>query len=60
MLCTERLKEEGKSKISGKQVRDWLSEQDVYTLQKPANRRYKRGRDAQSQADLCDVQNLSS
>lgn len=26
---------------------------------KPAHRRYKWSRDAQSQADLCDVQNLS-
>ena len=59
------VKEEGKSKISRKQVQDWLSQQDVYTLHKPARRHYKRSRvivsgiDAQFQADLCDVQSLS-
>ena len=59
------VKEKGKNKISRKQVRDWLSQQDVYTLHKPAWRRYKRSRvivpgiDAQFQADLVDVQNLS-
>ena len=57
--------EKGGSKISHKQVKDWLSQQDVYTLHKPARRHYKRSRvivpgiDAQFQADLCDVQNLS-
>ena len=30
------LKEEGNSKISRKQVQNWLSQQDVYTLHKPA------------------------
>ena len=59
------VKEEGKNKISRKQVQDWLSQQDVYTLHKPARRRYKRsrvivpGKDAQFQADLVDVQSLS-
>ena len=59
------VKQKGKNKISPKQVRDWLSQQDVYTLHKPARRRYKRSRvivpgiDAQSQADLVDLQNLS-
>ena len=59
------VKEEGKSKVTRKQVQDWLSQQDVYTLHKPARRSYKRSRvivpgiDAQFQADLCDVQNLS-
>ena len=59
------VKEQGKSKISRKQVGEWLSQQDVYTLHKPARRHYKRSRvivpgiDAQFQADLCDVQNLS-
>ena len=58
------VKEKGKSKISRKQVQDWLSQQDVYTLHKPARRHYKRSRvivpgiDAQFQADLVDVQNL--
>ena len=59
------VKEKAKNKISRKQVRDWLSQQDVYTLHKPARRRYKRSRvivpgiDAQFQADLVDLQNLS-
>ena len=59
------VKEKGKNKISRKQVQDWLNQQDVYTLHKPARRHYKRssvfvpGIDAQFQADLVDVQNLS-
>ena len=59
------VKEKAKSKISRKQVQDWLSQQDVYTLHKPARRHYKRSRvivsgiDAQFQADPVDVQNLS-
>ena len=59
------LKEEGNSKISRKQVQNWLSQQDVYTLHKPARWHYKRSRvilpgiDAQFQADLVDLQNLS-
>ena len=65
MLCTERSKKKEKRKISRKQVQDWLSQQDIYTLRKPARRHYKRSRvivpgiDAQFQADLVDVQNLS-
>ena len=40
------VKEKGKNKITRKQVRDWLSQQDVYTLDlhKPWRRRYKRSR----------------
>ena len=59
------LKEQGKNKISRKQVKEWLSQQDVYTLHKPARRHYRRsrvivsGKDAQFQADLVDVQSLS-
>ena len=59
------IKEKGKNKISRKKVLDWLSQQDVYTLHKPARRRYKRSRvivfgiDEQFQADLVDLQNLS-
>ena len=30
------VKEKEKNKISRKQVQDWLSQQDVYTLHKPA------------------------
>ena len=59
------VKQKGKSKISRKQVQDWLTQQDVYTLHKPARRHYKTSRvivfgiDEQFQADLVDVQNLS-
>ena len=59
------VKEEGKRKISHKQVQGWLSQQDVSTLHKPACRSYKQSRiivpgiDAQFQADLCDVKSLS-
>lgn len=59
------VKEQGKSKISRKQVQHWMSQQDVYTLHKPARRHYKTNRvivpgiDAQFQADLVDVQTLS-
>ena len=58
-------KRKGKDKISRKQVRDCLSQQDVYTLFKPGRRCYKRRRvivpriDAQFQAELVDLQNLS-
>jgi len=38
------VKEKGKSKISHKQVQNWLSQQDVYALHKPARRHYKRSR----------------
>ena len=59
------VKEKGMNKISRKQVQDWLSQQDVYTLHKPVRRHYKRSRvigfgiDEQFQADLADVQHLS-
>ena len=59
------VKEKGKNKISREQVRDWLSQQNVYTLHKPTRRRYKRSRVivpgifAQFYADLVDLQNLS-
>lgn len=57
-------KRKGKDKISRKQVRDCLSQQDVYTLFKPGRRCYKRRVivpriDAQFQAELVDRQNLS-
>jgi len=61
----QAVKEEGKNKISRKQVQDWLSQQDVYTLHKPIRRHYKRSRvivpgiTAPFQADLVDVQTLS-
>ena len=52
------VKEKGKNNVSRKKFRDWLSQQDVYTLHKPARRRYQRRRvivfgiDEQFQADL--------
>jgi len=55
------VKQKGKNKISRKQVRDWLSQQDFYIPHKPARRHYKRSRlilfgiDEQFQADLVDV-----
>ena len=63
--CVQSGQRGGKSKISRKQVQDWLSQQDVYTLHEPARRHYKRSRvivpgiNAQFQADLVDVQKLS-
>ena len=63
--CVPSVKEKRKSKISRKQVQDWSNQQDVYTFHKPARRHYKRSRvivpgiDAQFQANLVDVQNLS-
>lgn len=59
------VKEKGETKISRKQVQNWLSQQDVYPLHKPARRNCKkccvivRGIDAQFQADLVDLQSLS-
>ena len=59
------VKQKGKNKISRKQVRESLSQQDFYTLHKPARRRHKISRvivpgiDAQFQTDLVDLQNLS-
>lgn len=51
--------------LSRKHVRDWLSEQDAYTLHKQARIHFKRnktvvpGLDAQWQADLVDMQHFS-
>jgi len=56
------VKERGKNRISRKQVQDWLSQQDVHTVNRPARRHYKRsqvivfGIDEQFQADLAHVQ----
>ena len=52
-------------KEQDEQVGDWLSQQDAYTLHKPARRHYRRswvivpGIDAHFQVDLMDLQNLS-
>lgn len=40
----QAVKEKGKNKVSRKQVQNWLSQQDVYTLHKSARRYYKRSR----------------
>ena len=59
------VKEKVKNKIACKQVQDWLSQKDVYTLHKRARRHDKRSRvivfgtNGQFQSDLADVQNLS-
>lgn len=58
-------KERGLKKLKRKQVHDWLEKQDVYTLHKPARRRFQRnrvvvdGKDDQFQADLVDLSSLS-
>mgnify|MGYP001305146195 CR=1 FL=1 len=36
------IKKDGKYKISRKQVRDWLSKQDGYSLRRHVNRKFKR------------------
>ena len=51
-------------KITRRQVQDWLSMQDVYTLQKPVRKRFKRNRvivggiDQEWQMDLIDTQSI--
>ena len=51
--------------LSKKQVKDWLSGQDTYTLHKPTRRKFSRRRvligrvDQQWQADLVDLQSIS-
>ena len=54
------VKEKGKNKISRKQVRDWLSQQDVYTLHKPARRRYKRSRVIANPSNCKQIKEQSS
>ena len=51
--------------LSKKQVTDWLSGQDTYTLHKPIRRKFNRRRvlvgrvDQQWQADLVDLQSIA-
>ena len=58
------VKEEGKLKLSRKQIRDWLLKQDTYTLHKPARHNFKRnctivsGIDELWMMDLADMQSL--
>jgi hypothetical protein len=53
-----------KHRITLAQVRDWVKEQDTYTLHKPIRRKFKRHRtkvtdiDEQWQLDLADVSKL--
>ncbi|XP_028397219.1 uncharacterized protein LOC114521028 [Dendronephthya gigantea] len=58
------VKKEGKFRISRKKIKQWLMEQDTYTLHKPVRRNFKRGRvitgniDQFWQMDLADLQSL--
>jgi hypothetical protein len=53
-----------KYRITLAQVREWVKEQDTYTLHKPIRRKFKRHRtkvtdiDEQCQLDLADVSKL--
>ena len=38
------VKQEGKFKISHKQIKDWLGNQDTYSLNKAVRRNFQRGR----------------
>ena len=58
------VKKEGKFKVSRKQIKQWLMEQDAYTLHKPIQRRFRRNRvlvggiDELWQMDLADMQSM--
>ena len=58
------VKDEGKFKLSRRQISNWLMKQDTYTLHAPARRHFKRNRvivggiDKEWQLDLADVQSL--
>jgi hypothetical protein len=58
------VKEEGKLKLSSKDISNWLMSQDAYILHKPARRNFKRNRvivggiDEEWQMDLADMQSL--
>ena len=58
------VKKEGKFKASRKQIKEWLMEQDAYTLHKPIQRRFRRNRvlvggiDELWQMDLADMQSM--
>ena len=59
------VKEDGKHRISRKQLKKWLSEQDTYTLHKPVRVNFRRNRtvvgglDEQFQIDLVDLSSIS-
>ena len=58
------VKKEGKFNVSGKQIKEWLMEQDAYTLHKPIQRHFRRNRvfvggiDELWQMDLADMQSM--
>ena len=58
------VKKEGKFKVSRKQIKEWLMEQDAYTLHKPIQRHFRRNRvlvggiDELWQMDLADMQSM--
>lgn len=60
------LKSKGVSNIGKYTIRQWLQNQDDYSLQKPVRQRFKKARvvvagiDDQFDADLADVSNISS
>lgn len=59
------VREDGRYRLSRKQIREWLEGIDTYTLHKPARRRFSRSRvivggmDDQWQMDLVDMSALS-
>ena len=59
------LKRQVGKKVSGKELKNWLTKQDTYTLHKPVRHHFKRQRilvsdiDEQWEADLVDLSALS-
>jgi len=62
----KRLVNEAKGKYSTKEIKQWLSSQDTYTLHKPARKRFPRNRfvvfaiNELWQADLNDLRGISA
>ena len=60
----QSLKRHANSKLSLEEIKNWLGEQDTYTLHKPVKRKFPRrkiivsGIDAMWQSDLIDCQNI--
>lgn len=60
----QAVKDEGKYKVTWHMIREWLKNQETYTLHKPVIRKYKRtpvivtGLYDQYEADLADMQKL--
>ena len=61
----EKVRRDGKWKISRQRLSQWLQNQDAYSLHRSAKKRFKRnkvitsGLLSQLDADLCDVSNIS-